>query len=184
MLSAAPFSSSTLSSTTTPICRPHAVLPVVSAKIPISRGNHDHVHQDQHMGGLAFSALSTLKSSSPKSYTPRKHNNNNKSSSSIEEKGPSSSPLSGSDVLLALQRAAADKASTKKGKKGKRMGSKRGVEQRPSPTAIADYSDVRPLNIRSDWGDRLDEMERLLQELQMEDEAHRHYHLQGNKQRA
>ncbi|KAJ8627041.1 hypothetical protein MRB53_020348 [Persea americana] len=177
MLSAAPFSSPTLSSTTTPICRPHAVLPVVSAKIPISRGNHDHVHQDQHMGGLAFSALSTLKSSSSssKSYTPRKHNNNNnKSSSSIEEKGPSSSPLSGSDVLLALQRAAADKASTKMGKKGKRMGSKRGVEQRPSPTAIADYSDVRPLNIRSDWGDRLDEMERLLQELQMEDEAHRH----------
>lgn len=174
MLAAAPFSSPPLSSTTTPICRPHAVavLPVVSAKIPISRRNDDHVPQDQQMGGLGFSALSTLKSSSSsKSYTPRKHNNN-KSSRSIEEKGPSASPLSGSDVLLALQRAAADKARSKKGKKGKpHMG---GVEQRPSPTAIADYSDVRPLNIRSDWGDRLDEMERILQELQMEDEAHRY----------
>ncbi|RWR88909.1 hypothetical protein CKAN_01795100 [Cinnamomum micranthum f. kanehirae] len=183
MLSAAPFSSPPSSSTTTPICRPHAlaVLPVVSAKIPNSRRNDDHVPQDQQMGGLGFSTLSTLKSSSSKSYTPhhkqqqqqQQQQQKKSSSRSIEEKGPSSSPLSGSDVLLALQRAAADKARSKKGKKGKpRMG---GVEQRPSPTtAIADYSDVRPLNIRRDWGDRLDEMERLLQELQMEDEAHRY----------
>lgn len=163
MLAAAAFPA--LSTTLT--CRRHAMCPpIVSAKIP--RRKNDHVApRDEQMG-----ALSTLKSSN--SYnTPNKQNNNNRP---MEEKGPSPAPapLSGSDVLLALQRAAAEKArrdaETRKGRKGKRVGSTtRRVEQAPS-AAASDCNEVRPLNIRSDWAARLDEMERLLQDLQMQEE--------------
>ncbi|XP_024963547.1 serine/threonine-protein kinase pakF [Cynara cardunculus var. scolymus] len=66
--------------------------------------------------------------------------------------------ISGSVVLLALQKASAKKTSKKLKKKSKTMKPEQG-------DACSDYSDVKPLCIKSDWKDRLDELETQLHQL-------------------
>ncbi|KAM3746655.1 hypothetical protein ACB098_06G217700 [Castanea mollissima] len=76
--------------------------------------------------------------------------------------------ISGSDVLRALQRAAAQKnefsrskkMKSKKMKKSNTMGISSSVEE-----GSLDYSKVRPLRIKGEWGVRLVELEKRLQEL-------------------
>ncbi|KAI3824692.1 hypothetical protein L1987_06161 [Smallanthus sonchifolius] len=73
-----------------------------------------------------------------------------------------SEKISGSTILLALQKASAQKTSKKMKKKKKKKKSKNVNEEddnRRNRDAIEDYSDVKPLCIKSDWKDRLDELE-------------------------
>ena len=75
--------------------------------------------------------------------------------------------ISGSDVLRALQRAAAQKKEFSKSKKMKSKKMKkntRGVSSSVEEDSL-DYSKVRPLCIKSEWGVRLVELEKRLQEL-------------------
>ncbi|CAN8286013.1 unnamed protein product [Cochlearia groenlandica] len=78
--------------------------------------------------------------------------------------------ISGSDVLWAIQRAAAqkkqrsnadEKTTTKKKITSVELLSTVGESTEDNGV---DYSNVRPLNIKSDWGQRLDEFEKLLKE--------------------
>ncbi|KAJ4904356.1 Uncharacterized protein Rs2_18307 [Raphanus sativus] len=82
---------------------------------------------------------------------------------------PDEKEISGSEVLLAIQRATAQRKRSNADKKKKtKIG---GVEL--SSTAGestgdngVDYSNVRSLMIKNDWGHRLDEFEKLLKEFQ------------------
>ncbi|XP_010518350.1 PREDICTED: uncharacterized protein LOC104793651 [Camelina sativa] len=79
--------------------------------------------------------------------------------------------ISGSDVLWAIQRATAQKKRTNAGKKKKKKKLIRGVELSSSAGESTgyngvDYSNVTPLRINSDWGHRLVEFEKLLNEFQ------------------
>ncbi|XWS76819.1 hypothetical protein CRYUN_Cryun01aG0210200 [Craigia yunnanensis] len=69
--------------------------------------------------------------------------------------------ISGSDVLWALQRAAAQKKKAKRKKKGLASSD----ASRSEKDGI-DYSNVRPLEIKSEWSLRLDELEKRLHELE------------------
>ncbi|AEC10746.1 hypothetical protein AtNW77_Chr2g0269781 [Arabidopsis thaliana] len=83
---------------------------------------------------------------------------------------PKETEISGSDVLWAIQRATAQRKRTNAGKK-KTKNRLSGVELSSSagePTGDngVDYSNVTPLRIKSDWGHRLEEFEKLLKEFQ------------------
>ncbi|KAK1306908.1 hypothetical protein QJS10_CPA10g00697 [Acorus calamus] len=93
---------------------------------------------------------------------------NNKAADS-EDQGEEGAKLRGSDVLQALQRATSTRH-IKKNNKGTRS---RGSFASPSPSLSSstvklnpDHIDDRPLKIQSDWADRLDRLEVLLQDLQ------------------
>ncbi|CAH8266207.1 unnamed protein product [Arabidopsis lyrata] len=82
---------------------------------------------------------------------------------------PKEKEISGSDVLWAIQRATAQRKRTNAGKK--KMKKIRGVELSSSAGESTedngvDYSNVAPLRIKSDWGHRLEEFEKLLKEFQ------------------
>lgn len=72
--------------------------------------------------------------------------------------------ISGSDVLWALQRAAAHKKKAYRKKKG--LASSPEATQRLEDTI--DYTNVKPLQIRTVWSLKLDVLEKRLQELQQE----------------
>ncbi|XP_022757612.1 uncharacterized protein LOC111304877 [Durio zibethinus] len=69
--------------------------------------------------------------------------------------------ISGSDVLWALQRAAAQKKKAKRRKKG--SAPSKGSHREKDGT---DYGNVRPLQIKNEWSLKLDELEKRLQELE------------------
>ncbi|GLT79826.1 hypothetical protein SLA2020_513000 [Shorea laevis] len=98
---------------------------------------------------LAISNNATVRSDS---------NSNNPTPEQKQEEGRD---ISGSDVLWALQRAAAQKKKLKKKKK----------QKEPSPTAshmekkTVDYSNVKPLKIKREWGVKLDQLEKRLKQL-------------------
>ncbi|KAK6285859.1 hypothetical protein POUND7_012038 [Theobroma cacao] len=69
--------------------------------------------------------------------------------------------ISGSDVLWALQRAAAQKTKAKRKKKGLASSE----ASRRDKDGI-DYSNVRPLEIKGEWSLKLDELEKRLRELE------------------
>ncbi|KAL7002270.1 hypothetical protein U1Q18_003424 [Sarracenia purpurea var. burkii] len=79
--------------------------------------------------------------------------------------------LSGSDVLLALQRASAKKikmerrdysSSSSNSEVAKNRG--RAATEQEGEEAASDSSNARPICIKSDWNSRLNELEKLLQE--------------------
>ncbi|MBA0741409.1 hypothetical protein Gogos_014565 [Gossypium gossypioides] len=72
--------------------------------------------------------------------------------------------ISGSDVLWALQRAAAHKKKANRKKKG--SASSPEATQRLEDTI--DYTNVKPLQIRTEWSLKLDELEKRLHVLQQE----------------
>ena len=79
--------------------------------------------------------------------------------------GGGDSSLRGADILQALQRKAAaetPKGGARKGAKARRPGAK----AREGSGEVWDYSNVRPLEVKSDWAFRLEELDRLVQELQ------------------
>lgn len=77
--------------------------------------------------------------------------------------------LSGSDILRALQRAAAQNKKKKKrltSLKNSIQDSNKGEhEEKGDSTSVDSSSNVRPLCIKSDWTTRLDQLELRLQEL-------------------
>ncbi|GLU00877.1 hypothetical protein SLE2022_182140 [Rubroshorea leprosula] len=87
-------------------------------------------------------------------------NDSNSNNTTAEQKQEEGRDISGSDVLWALQRAAAQKKKLKKKK-----------QKEPSPTArhmekkTVDYSNVKPLQIKREWGVKLDQLEKRLKQL-------------------
>ncbi|XP_054782369.1 uncharacterized protein LOC129289601 [Prosopis cineraria] len=76
---------------------------------------------------------------------------------------PSNPPqISGSDVLWALQRAS---ERTKKKKKKQQQQRREEESSSVNSLSIVDYADVRPLRVKSEWSDKLDELEKRLREL-------------------
>lgn len=83
-----------------------------------------------------------------------------------KQRGAATNQLSGLDVLRAMQRASAEKnraaiARSKNNQKRKESLSAGGQ----GDEYAVDYSNVRPLNIKNEWGDKLDELEQRLKEL-------------------
>lgn len=78
-----------------------------------------------------------------------------------------SEKITGSVVLLALQKANVKKTSTKITKKKRSKNKSEDKRKQGDDTAIEieDYSDVKPLCIKSDWKNRLDDLEMQLHQL-------------------
>ncbi|KAK2649980.1 hypothetical protein Ddye_017469 [Dipteronia dyeriana] len=76
---------------------------------------------------------------------------------------PDPKQLSGSDVLWALQKASAKKK--RKNKKRRELSSADGHRGEDDGDDVVDYSNVKPLSIKSDWAVKLHELEKRLQEL-------------------
>ncbi|KAK1422866.1 hypothetical protein QVD17_18155 [Tagetes erecta] len=77
-----------------------------------------------------------------------------------------SEKITGSAVLLALQKANAQKTSKKITKKKKsKLKAENNQRKQGDAIEIEDYSDVKPLCIKSDWKDRLDDLEMQLHQL-------------------
>ncbi|XP_058104968.1 uncharacterized protein LOC131248619 [Magnolia sinica] len=148
---------------------PHRALVVVYAKIRRRRRPSPQIQYDddesEEVGDLGLTLLTALKSETRLEEESLLEVRRSDSSRREEKKAGAS--LKGSDVLFALQKAAVQKATSRKGKKG--MKGKPSREGR-AEDSVGDYSDVRPLHIRSDWGVRLDEMETMLEELLNEEE--------------
>lgn len=135
-------------------------LTVVSAK--------SHPQPDQDVGGLGRSILTKLKSNpKPASFIAVPKQKKQK-----QEEG--SRQISGSEVLFAMQKAAAKKSKESRKKKTNTRGGPevlssvgryREEEEDEEEEEDVDYSKVRPLCVKSDWGTRLDELEMRLQEL-------------------
>lgn len=114
---------------------------------------------DQDVGGSGQTILTAIDSNTKPTNPIEKQEEG-------EEEGRQ---ISGSDVLWAMQKAAAHKNRASgmktKNKKKKRKGlSSSHVEEE----VAMDFSNVRPLIINSEWGGRLDELEKRLQELSSE----------------
>ncbi|KAH7519427.1 hypothetical protein FEM48_Zijuj08G0034900 [Ziziphus jujuba var. spinosa] len=120
---------------------------------------------DQNIQGLGRTSRTTIDSSTKPTNPIEKQDEGEE-----EEEGRQ---ISGSDVLWAMQKAAAHKnrvsgMKKKKKKKNKMKKSKGSSSSHVEQEVAIDYSNVRPLSISSDWGGRLDELEKLLQELSSE----------------
>ncbi|KAJ4954865.1 hypothetical protein NE237_011648 [Protea cynaroides] len=119
----------------------------------------------EDIGGVGQAVLAALKSGVPKPNDSRISGGTDERRSQGGGERRTETPLSGSDVLLALQRAAAAEVGSGRGKgTGKRRRNGRGEGVHLVEDTM-DYSDVRPLNVNRDWGFRLDDLERRLQDL-------------------
>ncbi|CAL9007561.1 unnamed protein product [Prunus brigantina] len=125
----------------------------------------------QDLGGLGHSILTKLKSNH-KRTTPILSKQKQKQKQRENQEGKQM--ISGSDVLFALQKAA-EKKSREIGKKKK----KANVSPSSSSSYLGSHEEeegvddedgkVRPLCVKSEWGDRLDELEKRFQELSSKD---------------
>ncbi|KAG6469689.1 uncharacterized protein LOC122031193 [Zingiber officinale] len=83
---------------------------------------------------------------------------------------PTGGALRGSDVLLALQRAVAEKEARRLSEKRRRRGKRRtptthGGGGDGGEKGFDSFEQVRPIEIRSDWETRIEELEKRIQEL-------------------
>ncbi|XP_068329744.1 uncharacterized protein [Pyrus communis] len=115
--------------------------------------------RSQDLGGLGRSVITKLKSNpDPKLQGNQKQ----------DEEGKK--VISGSDVLFAMQRAAAKKnrQSGKKKNKGKvssSLSSSSYAGSHREEEGVDEYGSVRPLCVKREWGSKLDELGKRLQEL-------------------
>ncbi|KAI8572903.1 hypothetical protein RHMOL_Rhmol01G0237100 [Rhododendron molle] len=128
----------------------------------------------KNFGGLGLSVLAAVKSNpqtKPFNNPPAQNNTapiktNPKQQQQQEEGKPigkeEERELSGSDVLLALQRASAQKIKTKKRREYPPSSSS---TKKRVAAAEVNYGDVRPICVKSEWITRVDELEKRLQEL-------------------
>jgi hypothetical protein len=152
------------------------LLPLTPSGLTISANSKPARHRSKPPGndavttkdikGLGHTILTALNSSHPTNPDPipeqPKQGKRKQAKQKQEEEGRQ---ISGSDVLWALQRAAAQKKATsgsKKMKKQKGVSSSAGGHREEDGV---DYSKARPFCVRSEWGVRLDELEKRLQEL-------------------
>ncbi|KAL6126365.1 hypothetical protein ACLB2K_074416 [Fragaria x ananassa] len=129
-------------------------LTVVSAK--------SRPQPDPDFGVLGRSILTRLKSNPNPKPT-----NINVPKQKRQKQEESSRHISGSEVLFAMQRAAAKKRKETQKKKTKIVGeglSSAGRNREEEEDGV-DYSKVRPLCLKCDWGRRLNELEMRLHEL-------------------
>lgn len=108
----------------------------------------------QDIGGLGQAVLSTLKSGPSTGSNPSKKVQQ-------EEQPNKGKEISGSDILRALQKASAKKASTKKQHKKNGSGD---LKREKNGKKVVDYDKVRPITVKSDWATRLNDLEKRLQE--------------------
>ncbi|PON75494.1 death domain associated protein [Parasponia andersonii] len=120
------------------------------------------------VGGLGRTLHKALESNPKPTNT---QNPEQKRSKRVEEEEEEGKQISGSDVLWAMQKAAAkkNKLSVSGESKSKR---KKKIMIRGLPSAgghreevAGDYSNVRALCIKGEWGAKLDELEKSLEEL-------------------
>ncbi|XP_042505312.1 uncharacterized protein LOC122081947 [Macadamia integrifolia] len=114
----------------------------------------------EEMGDVGQAVLAAFKSGVPKPKNSRISRELGGTDERRSAGGRTETALSGSDVLLALQRTA--EAGKVKGSRKRRKNGRGGVAQEED---AMDYSSVRPLNINRDWGVKLDNLERRLQDL-------------------
>ncbi|KAA8516219.1 hypothetical protein F0562_019398 [Nyssa sinensis] len=139
---------------------------------PYHGGNHA-----QDIGGLGHAVATALKSNTQrksiktidKTNIPPVNTSDSRRPEQQQQSRNQERHLSGSDVLLALQRATAEKLKKKRGhyssstSTGSKNRGRYGTEQEDEDNS--NYSNVRPLCIKSSWSSRLDKLERQLQEL-------------------
>ncbi len=155
-----------LSPTTAPIPRP-CLLPLT-----LSANSHPRRHQsksprndavpnkDIKSLGHTILTVTTLNSNHP--------NTTNNPNNPIPKQHDQGRQISGSDVLRALQRAAVHKNEMIKTKKMMKKKNNKGLSSSVGAHREADgldYNKVRPLCIKSEWGVKLDALEKRLQEL-------------------
>ncbi|PSS26249.1 hypothetical protein CEY00_Acc07542 [Actinidia chinensis var. chinensis] len=134
-----------------------------------SHNNDDHHNSAEDIGALGRTVLGALESNpQTKPLNPRSQNSNSSiKTSNSKEQEEEKRQLSGSDVLLALQRATAQKL--KKKKKPRDYQTFLSTPKNRGPIEdeedALDYSNARPICINSEWMTRLDELEKRLQEL-------------------
>ncbi|XP_010940956.1 uncharacterized protein [Elaeis guineensis] len=142
----------------------------VSAKLPNRRNPASTTGEEA--AGVA--AVAATKSGAPRDGRALGSNPRTGGASEAEGGSRGASSLRGSDVLQALQRAVAAKEA-RKGRKRRPTrrseGGGRGGGEGDLPGDY-DYGKAQPIEVRADWGPRIEELERRIQELQ----AAHHYH--------
>lgn len=139
---------------------PFVCRPTTPARRPYLRGTQ-YPHKnggvyDEDMGGIGHIVLSNLdaggsgSASAPKLQIRKQENGKQ---------------LSGSDVLWALQRAAAKNKLKKKNKKKKQASSADTRREDDDDVDCGTNVEVKPLCIKSEWAAKLDELDKRLQEL-------------------
>lgn len=140
-----------------PICRQPWLRPPPPLGLAVYANPHPPPGQD--VGGLGHTILTANDSNTkPTIPIPKPEEE--------EEEEEEGRQISGSDVLWAMQKAAAHKKS--KSKKKMMNKNRKGSSSSPGTqgeVASMDHSNVRPLCIRNDWGGRLDELEKRLHQL-------------------
>ncbi|XP_044493719.1 uncharacterized protein LOC123217042 [Mangifera indica] len=136
------------------VCFPNQRLPFSRCPVvTLARSQNDGV------GGLGHIFLTTTNSDEVISNT-------NSISNRQKQKQGEGNQLSGSDVLWALQRAAVQKKKKhKKRRELKSAGTGSDKEDADVDDHDVDYSNVKPLDIKSEWSVKLNELEKRLQEL-------------------
>ncbi|KAG5566078.1 hypothetical protein RHGRI_001871 [Rhododendron griersonianum] len=132
----------------------------------------------KNFGGLGLGVLAAVKSNpqtKPFNNPPAQNNTapiktNPKQQQQQQEEGKpigkEERELSGSDVLLALQRASAQKIKTKKRREYPSSSSlSSSTTKKRVAAAEVNYGDVRPICVKSEWITRVDELEKRLEEL-------------------
>ncbi|XP_059301536.1 uncharacterized protein LOC132053492 isoform X2 [Lycium ferocissimum] len=117
------------------------------------------------LGSVAEQKQQTTKKSQPK------YRKQQGAKEEVEEKQEDSKKLSGFDVLRALEKATAQKMKKKRNGKDSSLLSRKvngkGRNGREEDEDLVNYGNknVRPLSVKEDWGSRLDDLEKRLQEL-------------------
>ncbi|XP_009391937.2 uncharacterized protein LOC103977976 [Musa acuminata AAA Group] len=141
--------------------RPRDAVLAFAAKLPERRAVRSQVGVGASEAAAASARLAALRSGHvPEDRDPPPAPN-------IADEGTyggATGALRGSDVLQALQKAVAKREARKLGDKKKRR--KRAATDGGGEAFGFDHGQqVRPVEIRSDWGQRIDELERRVQEL-------------------
>lgn len=119
-------------------------------------------------------SLAAIKSGPPRDGRAIGSNPRTGGASEAEGGSRGASSLRGSDVLQALQRAVAAKEARKRRKRRptKRSEGSGGGGREGDLPGEYDYGEARPIEVRAEWGPRIEELEWRIQELQ----AHYHYY--------
>ncbi|KAI3444354.1 hypothetical protein Pfo_001019 [Paulownia fortunei] len=149
-------------------CPPNAISTTKPPPRRHSMAAHN-IQNREEMGGLGQAVITALKSNEPQHQKAAKSKTETKSPPPAEkqelEEQQQLRQLSGADVLTALQRATAQKAKRKKEKRVTATGSKSRNNAARENQGTPYFSNVRPLCILPEWSNRLEELERILEEL-------------------
>ncbi|GAB4861541.1 hypothetical protein Ancab_036733 [Ancistrocladus abbreviatus] len=141
--------------------------PIICAQVR-RRQQPSSSFEAEDMGGLGHALQSNSTAKSPKKRQQEQQRTRSVSKREEEQADGKGRQLSGSDVLLALQRVSLQKSKRKSRRKGIKNGKDcagaMGDEAGRNAAADADFAEVRPLCINSNWSIRLEDLEKRLQE--------------------